>query len=517
MKHTVEQINRRFTLAKSTRGLFEGEWDEAYRFAFPNRESWYARSPGERRSRLIYDETAVEAVQEFASAMAFGLTPSFSQWFRLEPGALAAQQMTAAELTEVQGQLDEVTAYVFNAIDASDFQPANHEVFLDMALGWSSMWIDESDDPDRLLEFRTLPQNQLYIDLGPGNTPDGRFRAYRVHGHDLQTLYPGARGLVKTTEDDNNEAGTLIVDAIYRDWDERRVETWRRVVFQPGQLNEPVLWEREYVGYGASPIVTPRWSTTSFEAYGRGPLYNVLPAVRTANLVTQMTLENAEMAIAGLWQGDDDGIINFDSINLIPGTIVPRDPESRGLEPLESPGRFDVSNLILERMQTAIRRALYNTDLGPMDKTPMSATEAAERQSQVARRIGAPFARMMSEYVSPMIRRTVFLLRNANKIELPKVNGREIAVVSRSPLARAQRQENVLQFQHFDALLKNTFGEMAVTNYNEDEVRGYLAEKLEIPGRLLLSTQDRDALREQIAQAQQAQAQPQGAGGVPPA
>jgi hypothetical protein len=510
MKLSPADLARRFAKAHSYRQHWEGEWEDAYRYAFPSREPFNSQGRGENRSRVIFDETAVEATQEFASAMAYGLTPSFAEWFRLEPGALAARELNDGQRKTLQEALDEVTAYVFNAIDASDFQPANHEIFLDLALGWSVLWVDESDDPSRLLSFRTLPQNQCYLDLGPGAMPDGRFRLYCVTPEEIRATY-GPRARVPMRPDKDAKDNTVtIVDAVYRDWDERKEEVWHRAVWHHENPADGFLWEREYRGYGACPAIVPRWSTTSFEAYGRGPLYNVLPAVRTANLVTQLTLENAEMAIVGMWQADDDGIVNFDSINLLPGTILPRDPESRGLEPLSSPGRFDVSNLVLERMQSAIRRALFNVDLGPMNKTPMSATEAAERQSQLARRIGAPFARLMTEYLSPLIRRAVHILERTGKIELPRVDGRRIQVISRSPLARSQRQEAVLQFSQYDALLKQTFGPTAFTAHKPEATIDYLAQQLEIPGRLRASEDERQAAEQQLMQAMQQAQAPQG-------
>lgn len=507
MKLNIEQLRRRFARMVEMRGVFEGEWEDAYRFAFPQRESWYHDSPGENRSRLIFDETAVEGVQEFASTMSYGLTPSFAQWFRLEPGALRARTMKDNDKLMLQAALDEVTSYCFAAIQSSEFETANVELFLDEALGWSTMWVDESDDSSRLLDFRVLPQTQVFIDLGPGAKPDGRFRRYKLTPEEFATTYGAQAKPLRLGE--NEKTRCSVVDAVYRDWDERGDELWHRQVFK--ETGDEVLWEKEYKGFGSCPVITPRWSTTSFEPYGRGPLYNVLPAIRTVNLVTQMTLENAELAIAGLWQGDDDGVINFDSINLLPGTIVPRDPESRGIEPLQSPSRFDVSNLVIQNMQGTIRRALFVMDLGPMDKTPMSATEAAERQSQLARRIGAPFSRLMVEYLTPLVRRVVHVLEKAGKIEVPKVDGRSVQVVSRSPLARAQRQESVLQFSHFDGLLKQTFGpELAPMFYNDQKTLEHLVEKLEIPPALLADEQQRGERMQQAMQA--AQAQPPGPG-----
>ena len=37
------------------------------------------------------------------------------------------------------------------------------------------------------------------------------------------------------------------------------------------------------------------------------------------------------MAISGMYQVEDDGVINVDNISLIPGTIIPKAAGSQGL------------------------------------------------------------------------------------------------------------------------------------------------------------------------------------------
>ena len=44
----------------------------------------------------------------------------------------------------------------------------------------------------------------------------------------------------------------------------------------------------------------------------------MLYAIKTCNLTIEMILENAQMAISGIYQMDDDGVINVDTINLSP-------------------------------------------------------------------------------------------------------------------------------------------------------------------------------------------------------
>ena len=60
-----------------------------------------------------------------------------------------------------------------------------------------------------------------------------------------------------------------------------------------------------------------------------------MAAIKTTNLTVEMILENAQMAISGIYQLEDDGIVNTDTIQLLPGTVIPKAPGSAGLQPIQ--------------------------------------------------------------------------------------------------------------------------------------------------------------------------------------
>ena len=142
---------------------------------------------------------------------------------------------------------------------------------------------------------------------------------------------------------------------------------------------------------------------------GGGPLINALSAIKTTNLTIELILENAQMAISGIYQMEDDGVVNPDTISLVPGTVIPKAAGSRGLEPIRAAGSFDVANLVLSDMRLNIKRALYNDMLGNPDRTPASATEeVAERMADVTSYwFRSAFGRLQAELVQPVLQRVV--------------------------------------------------------------------------------------------------------------
>jgi hypothetical protein len=116
--------------------------------------------------------------------------------------------------------------------------------------------------------------------------------------------------------------------------------------------------------FETNPYIIFRWSVASGETYGRSPVMRALPDIKTANKVVELVLKNATIAVSGIWQADDDGVINLNNINLTPGAIIPKAVGSSGLTPLNSAADFDVSQIILKDLRERIRHALLADRLG---------------------------------------------------------------------------------------------------------------------------------------------------------
>jgi hypothetical protein len=216
------------------------------------------------------------------------------------------------------------------------------------------------------------------------------------------------------------------------------------------------------------------------------------------------------MSISGMYQVEDDGVINVDNIALIPGTVIPKAAGSAGLQPIAQAGNFNVSDLVLRDMRTNIKKALYNDMLGnPNEKTPMSATEVAERQADLSRQIGAAFGRLQAELVNPVLQRVIYILKKQGRINVPTVNGREVQIKSSSPLAQAQHQQDVATIDRFLGLMQARVGpELLNVMIKQEEVAKFVAKKLGIPEELIRSQQEMEAVMQQMQQMQQQQAAP---------
>lgn len=500
---------RKYEKAKALRENFVPLFEECYEYALPQRESFYYETIGQRRDDKIFDETAVVGVQEFASRLQQGLVPNFARWADFRSGS----EIPKEERDSVDNELDEVTDYVFEVIQNSNFGQEVHESFMDLAVGTGVLSVAEGDAVNPVI-FSAIPLPHVVLDSGPDDKIDHVFRERQVRNSDIPNMYPKANISEKLQDKINNQPDerVKILEVVCKDYSAKNEEAYFFYAIECA--SKEIIREEQYKGVGSNPFICFRWSKCSGETYGRGPLINALSAIKTTNLTIELILENAQMAISGIYQMEDDGVVNPDTINLVPGTVIPKAAGSSGLEPIRAAGSFDVANLVLSDMRLNIKRALYNDMLGNPDRTPASATEVAERMADLSRRIGSAFGRLQAELVQPVLQRVVYILKKQGRIELPTINGREVKVRSVSPLAQAQANQDISSVARWLELVQGSFGsEVMSILINSEDTAAYLAKKFGVPDTLIRDLEERRqmmAMAQQMAMQQQQMSQPQG-------
>ena len=500
----AKEYLKRYERAKAKRTNFVDVFEECYEYALPQRESFYYEVSGQRRDDKIFDETAVVGVQEFASRLQSGLVPNFARWADLTAGS----EVPKEQRDEVNNELDEVTEYVFEVIQNSNFAQEVHESFMDLAVG-TGVLVCEEGDAINPIRFSAIPLPHVILDTGPDDRIDHVFRERKNLRYDqLPLLYPKGtfNSELQSLIANQSDQRTTVLEIVCRNYDRKNEEAFYHYAICTS--TKSVLMKREMSGIGSNPFICFRWSKCAGEVYGRGPLFNALSAIKTTNLTVEMILENAQMAISGIYQMEDDGVINPDTINLVPGTIIPKAMGSAGLQPIQAAGSFDVAQLVLGDMRNNIKRALYNDMLGDPNRTPASATEVAERMADLSRRIGAAFGRLQVELVQPVLQRVIHILKKQNRIEVPTINGREVKVKSISPLAQAQANQDIMAVSRFLEMAQGAFGPEAMNILiNSEQTAAYLATKFGVPDTLIRDESEREQIVALMQQMQQSQAQ----------
>jgi hypothetical protein len=275
------------------------------------------------------------------------------------------------------------------------------------------------------------------------------------------------------------------------------------VLYKEGK--EELVYRRQ----NYSPWVISRYMKVAGEIYGRGPLMTALPDIKTLNKVIELLLKNASLAVAGVYTAADDGVLNPNTVKILPGAIIPvarnGGPQGPALQPLPRSGDFNVSQIVINDLRANVKRILLDESLPPDNMSARSATEIVERMKELAQNLGSAFGRLINETMIPLVTKILEVMDSRGLITMPlRVNGLEIKVTPVAPLAMAQNMEEVNAILQYSPLMQNfgADGQLALKN---DFVVDYIGDKLGVPASVRNDAVERAVLMEE-AQAQQAQA-----------
>ena len=422
---------RRYRRAAARRSPWEGHWRECYDHALPQREAAITdTAPGGKKGTRLYDGTATDAVDQLAASLLSELTPPWDRWFDFKPGREAPEE-AHGRMTEILGH---AAAVLQGHFDRSNFAVEMHQCYLDLVTaGTACLMFEEAPvGESSAFRFTAVPLSEVAFEESLSGRLDTTFRRSELTVAQFRERYPEAMLSDADTEDSETERKIAVIEAVYpakRGYD--------YVAIREAAEGEAADTQVLRTGtFRSSPFINFRWVKAPGEIYGRSPVMKALPDIKTANKVVELILKNASIAVTGIWQADDDGVLNPATIKLEPGTIIPKAVGSAGLTPLKPANDMTLSVDVLEQMRSRIRHALMVDMLGQPDRPDMTATEVLERSLEMARLLGATYGRLQSELLTPLANRAVGILQRRGETGRFEIDGRIVEMVYASPLAR---------------------------------------------------------------------------------
>lgn len=473
----IPRLLKRYERAKARRRGWEHHWQDCYDYALPGRGGFTgAFAPGHPQTDHLFDGTAMDAADQLAASLLGRLTPPGASWFGFKPGP----DLTLAESDALAPVLEQAGKTMQAHFDRSNFSMEIHQSYLDLVVGGTAVLFLEETDPGSFsaFQFTAVPLRDVVLEEGENGYLDGIFRTLALTRAQIIDRYPGIilpREVMRAGDQDE-QARFSVIESILPSgagYDYHAVLVADQV---------PVLLAQGMFQH--SPAMAFRWMKSPGEMYGRSPVMKALPDIKTANKVVELILKNASIAATGIWQADDDGVLNPANIELVPGAIIPKAVGSQGLKALDMPGRFDVSQLVLEDLRARIRHALLTDKLGQINAVRMTATEVLERTSEMTLLLGATYGRLQCELLTPLIRRAYTILRRRGEIPDIALDGRYVTLDYRMPLARAQGQQMAQDILNWMKTITH-LGSEAVSSVDMGKAVRYIGDALGIPADLI--------------------------------
>lgn len=381
MHKNLQQMYRR---ALDLRAPWINRWDCAMRYTMPTADDDAA---------MMFDATAADAADNLAASIYSLLTPPESLWISLVPESAASPDATAATMA-LRANLND-----------SNFYTTIHQCYMDLIiLGTACLFMAETPiGAASAFSFTAIPMRDIAVLNG------AVFHMATMSAREVMEKYPSwtpPSNLRDAIKNDPETPLRLVQSLVGTEF-----TAWLDV---GGDIENNIVSTGKFE---TNPYIIFRWAVASGEQYGRGPVLRALPDIKTANKVVELVLKNATIAVSGIWQADDDGVINLSNINLTPGAIIPKAVGSSGLTPLASGANFDVSQIVLKDLRERIRHALLADRLGLLSEKEMTATEIMARNADMMRILGATYGRLLHEFIRPLVERGLQILSRRGVID----------------------------------------------------------------------------------------------------
>lgn len=454
---------RRLAALKALRQPHEQGWEECYSYSFPERALGLngtavlatSSQDSQAKKNRILDDTAADSARTLGSSVVSGTTPANSLWFGLDAGL---EIEDGSEASDEGLWLDESARTIFENIHQSNFDAAAYECAIDLtAAGWFVLYIDKADGGG--YAFEQWPIAQCFVSSSRlGGLVDTIYRELEMTVEQLVAAY-GIDKVSKKTADcyraEKFDEKVLICHAIYpRQIHMVGARFSKNLPFASFHFEIVAQHPLRESGYDEFPCVVPRWMLIPGSAYATGPMSNALGSIRSVNDIKALELAGMDVAVSGMWIAEDDGVLNPRAVKLGPRKVIIAN-STDSMKELKTSANFNVAFTAEDRLQASIRKAMLADQLQPQDGPAMTATEVHVRVQLIRQLLGPIYGRLQAEYLKPLIDRCFGIAYRAGVLgQAPEsLQGKLFTVKYLSPLARAQRLEDVTAMDRFEASL----------------------------------------------------------------
>ncbi|MBO9380170.1 hypothetical protein GG804_25715 [Sphingomonas histidinilytica] len=510
---------------ETDRSNFERQWQDVAEHVLPRQADFpmggFSLTQGMKRTDRIYDETAMLSLDHGCAVFESYTMPRGARWQSLAP---LDDKLLDNRRVRAWFELKTSQLFALRAAPMSGFAEQTHESVASL-LAFGNQAITPElfrDNRGRItgMYYRSEHIGQLYVRENAYGRVDTTHRKFCLTARQAEQKW-GAdapecvqRSIRDRKPDDRHEY--LHVLRPRHDFDPNRADAkGKRVASLYVSIGDKVIFDQG--GYRTMPTIYSRYEKSPTETYGRGPVMNVMPAIRaTQEMMKDLVTAVELLAKPPLLATDDmlDQVIRYFAGGITYGGLdFDKNPTIKALI-----DGMDIGPAmsLLEQSRAVIKRALWE-DLFQVrmeQKTHVSATDILERASEKGVLL-APLGRQETEWFDPMADREIDLMWEMGLLDDMPPEVREAGGVYQmtydNPLRRAQMADQAAGFYRtLEGVtplmqLKPELADVFLTRYPFDKVLAGLGRINAVPAAWESDDDERGASQEKIAADEQAQ------------
>jgi len=500
------------------RGNWNTHWTEIAQRIYPDHSYLFQNysqitQMGDKRMTQVYDSTGILALQRFGAILDSLLTPRNQFWHQLRANDPALNRDKETRLW-----FEKVNQIVFDQRYAqrSNFASQNQEQYLSLgAYGTGALLIDDLAG-DLGIRYRNVHLGQLYLQENHQGIVDRVIRYFIMTARQaVQKFKDACPEQISSVATDQPDRQFFIIHWVGPNEDRDPFKRdYRGMPFASYYVS---IEGRKLVakgGYRRFPYAISRYRQAPFEAYGRSPAMDVLPAIKTLNEEKKTMLKAGHRALDPVLLAHDDGVI--DAFSLEPGSVNAGGITKDGrllIQPLPV-GNIPEGKELMEDERKLINDTFLVNLFQILTENPeMTATEVMERTREKGILLAPTIGRQQSEYLGPMIDRELDILARQGLLPpqprmLRSAKG-QYKIIYDTPISRAQKADQVSgalrTLEAFMQYAQGTQDPSVLHLINMDIAGPAIADANGVPISWMNSPQRVKQLRQHAAKMQQAQ------------
>jgi hypothetical protein len=509
-------------------------WRELADYFLPRRYKWLITpnqmGRGSPINQHILDSTGCTFARNLASGLVSGKSSPTSLWFRLRVGYYDSTRTDPISLW-----LAEVERILYLVFSESNFYNSIATFYYDLVVfGTASMLMYE--DSETIVNCINPALGEYYVDIDGKYRPTVFYREFTFTvaatvaefglancSEPIQKLYEqGGASLTREL---------IIAHSIEPNNDGRAAEfgfsdrfAFREVYWEWGGSSSPqggAAYPPTFLrkrGYYEQAAIIGRWDLVSNDPYGRSPAMDALPDQKQVQLEQRRKAQAIDKMVNPPLVADVQ--LKNQPANLTPGGIT----FVSGYAASGKPGfasvydtKFPVQEITADLMEVKSRlsQTFFNDVLRVASqyetRSNVTAVEWDLRKSESLVMLGPALERIDNEVLRPVLERVFAIANRAGIIPPPppEISGQMMTIDFVSMLAQAQQATRAASIERVLSLAGNLVGVVpeAMDNIDVDYSLDKYSSLLNNDPKMIRSPEALDAIRQQRAQAAQAQEQ----------
>jgi hypothetical protein len=424
------------------------EWDELARYIRPSMGGLVSDfAPGEKRTRAIYDSTALQANDDLAHYMAAGLTPAASPWLDLSFRDSALDKDDTA-----REWLQECVRILRAEILRSNFHAVIGEVYADIGCFGTAVVQCEEKRKERFegLHFEAIWLKEILALPDQYGDLTTTFRCYRRTLSQWAEVFGELPPKMAKKLKEKPEEKAEVIHAVYPrdDHDKTEPADGKRMPFASVWVSVEDKAIIKEGGYMELPRYVVKWASASNSIWGYGPGHLALPDIRTLNRAVELELSAWDRTINRPFKTSVNNIVG-ETLDMGPGGLTTvRDVNA--ILPLMDGTDFSLTAVKTDELRGSILKTFF-ADLirEPEGSTEKTAYEVARRLERAQRILGESISHLRGMLKWLVERSFRVLYREGVLPPAPEGVGGQIDVKYVSPLQLSQEAQGVEQLTMF--------------------------------------------------------------------